>query len=77
MKDYLKEAVQRAAINYKQRGEQEAFVNGVQWLISQPEIVKLFAIPVVRNSVCEVVDECIYGSHCNKNTEGCLDFKTN
>ena len=44
MKDYLKEAVERAAINYKKENEQEAFTSGVQWLISQPQLVKLFVM---------------------------------
>lgn len=41
MKNYLSEAQERAKLIWKTEAEQEAFIRGVQWLIMQPEIVKL------------------------------------
>ena len=44
MNKYLVEAQERAKQIWRTEAEQEAFIGGVQWLIMQPEIVKLFAI---------------------------------
>lgn len=45
MKNYLSEAQERAKLNWKTESEQEAFISGVQWFISQPEIIKLLSQP--------------------------------
>lgn len=53
MNNYLSEAQERAKQIWRTEREKEAFISGVQWLIMQPEIVKLLDLHSVSGMVCE------------------------
>lgn len=54
MNKYLEEAQERARQIWRTESEQEAFISGVQWIIMQPEIVKLCNLHDVSGSLLEI-----------------------